>query len=259
MRYRAWLAGAAPLALAAFAGASIAAAADPPPTLVALALDTSGSVGRLQLAQARDLAVGILEALPPGSEVAVLTFDDQSRVVVPRTSQPAEVLERLSTLQVAGRHTALHDALYDASRYLSEAPGLRKAIVLMTDGVDENSALNLEDGLKLAQESGIPVFTVAVGARPRERVLRRIAKLTGGDYLRVDRIDAQALAARIAALPAVAPVTAPAARSTADPAAGAGPPAAAPVTAPRLTASVRTRAVWAAVVLTLIAAAALIV
>jgi Mg-chelatase subunit ChlD len=113
----------------------------------ALTLDTSGSVGRSELDRARDLALAILAELPTGSEVAVLAFDDQSRVVVPSTSRPEEVRERLASLKVGGRFTALHDALYDASRYVRDAPGARKAIVLITDGVDENSALNLEDGL----------------------------------------------------------------------------------------------------------------
>jgi uncharacterized Zn finger protein (UPF0148 family) len=253
------MAGALPLAIALFAGVPTAAD-DPPPTMVALALDTSGSIGAVQLARTRDLALEILAALPAGSEVAVLAFDDQSRVVVPRTSQAEEVRQRLSSLAVAGRHTALHDALYDASRYLRDAPGLRKAIVLITDGVDENSALNLEDGLKLAQESSIPVFAVAIGVRPRERVLRRIAKLTAGEYLPFDRAQGRALAAQIAALPPVAPTEAPATSSAAAPGSAARPAAtgaAPPRAAPRLT--TRNRAVWAALVLTILAAAAALV
>jgi hypothetical protein len=168
--------------------------------LVALALDTSGSVGRADLGRARDLASAILAALPAGSEVAVLAFDDQSRLVVPRTSRPDEVRARLFALEVAGRFTALHDAIYDASRYVRDAPGARKAIVLVTDGLDENSALDLDDGLKVAQQSRIPVFTVAVGAHPQERVLRRIAKLTGGEYLKLEHARGTELAARIAAV-----------------------------------------------------------
>lgn len=190
------------LATAAW-GASPAPATAPPAT-VALTLDTSGSVGTAQLTRARDLALSILAALPEGSEVAVLAFDDQSRVVVPRTSHPEEVRERLAGLKVGGRFTALHDALYDASRYVREAPGARKAIVLITDGVDENSALNLEDGLRVATDAQIPVFAIGVGPRPEERVLRRIAKLTGGEYVAFGRAKGADLAALIVAGPAAA-------------------------------------------------------
>ncbi len=193
------------IAVALFAGGVLLAGAGPAPAdepaTVALALDTSGSVGPRDLARARDLALSVLRALPPGSEVAVLAFDDQSRVVVPRTSEPDEVRRRLAALEIAGRYTALYDALYDASRYLKDAPGARKAIVLITDGRDENSALNLDDGLKLAQEARIPVYAIGVG-KVDARVLRRIAKLTAGEYQPLSLARGVSIAARIAAQPA---------------------------------------------------------
>ena len=185
-------------------------AAEPPAT-VALVLDTSGSLTRADLAEARNLAAGVLQALPTGSEVAVFSFDDASRVVLPRTADADAVKRAIDGLRVAGRYTALHDALFDASRYLREAAGARRAILLVTDGKDENSALNLEDGLKVAQETLIPVFCVGVG-RVEERVLRRIAKLTGGEYFPSHEATASAIAERILAAPApqVAAVPSPA-------------------------------------------------
>src|SRR5204863_37766 len=48
-------------------------AAEPRAT-VALVLDTSGSLTRADPAEARDLATGALQALPPGSEVASFSF-----------------------------------------------------------------------------------------------------------------------------------------------------------------------------------------
>ncbi len=206
-------------AAGAIGGRPVAAAAAGPPVVVALALDTSGSVGEEDLARTRELALGILGSLPPTSEVAVLTFDDQSRLVQPRTTQPAEVRKALNQAKIAGRYTALYDALYDASRYLRDAPAARKAIVLVTDGKDENSSLNLEDGLRVAEENGIPVYAVGVG-HVEERILRRIAKLTGGEYLLATEAHGPALAAKILERPL--PSTAP----------SAPPPSAPPVSAP---------------------------
>jgi hypothetical protein len=254
------------MVLAALVGVRVLAAEPVPPASVALTLDTSGSVGRFELDRARDLALAILAGLPTGSEVAVLAFDDQSRVVVPSTSHPEEVRERLASLKVGGRFTALHDALYDASRYVRDAPGARKAIVLITDGVDENSALNLEDGLRVASDAQIPVFAIGVGAHPQERVLRRIAKLTGGEYFAVDQARGADLAALIAALPAggAPSVSATSAGGTGKVASGpaaAGttvrtPPATVP---PRLVTpgAGGRRAVWIALALTAAAAVAL--
>ena len=172
------------------------------PTVVALVLDTSGSLSATDLDLARRLAEGIFESLPRGSQVAVLTFDDQARVLVERTSEPALVSAALATVRRSGRYTALHDALFDASRYVQGQPAERTALLLLTDGNDENSALNLEDGLKLATQAGIPVFCVGIGPRVDERNLRRIAKLTGGRYASGAEASSPLLASWIAEIPA---------------------------------------------------------
>jgi len=196
------------------------------PATVALVIDTSGSLTAADLAQARDLATGVLRTLPAGSEVAVFSFDDQSRLVQPRTTDVQSVRLAIEGLRVAGRFTALYDALYDASRYLRDATGSRRAVLLVTDGKDENSALNLEDGLKVAQQTLIPVFCVGVG-RVEERVLRRIAKLTGGDYFPSREASASVLAERILAAPEadVAAAATPAASSPAAPSTSTAAPA----------------------------------
>jgi len=188
------------------ATSSVGAAArpeDPPPMLVVLGLDTSGSIGNASLTRAKDLVPALLASLPAGTELAVITFDDQPHVVVPPTSSPGRIAHGLEGVQVAGRFTALHDAVFDASRYAREAPAARKAIVLVTDGVDDNSALDLDDGLKAAREAQIPVFTIGVGGHPRQHVLRRIAKLTGGEYTPFEHVRVAELATRIASTPPV--------------------------------------------------------
>lgn len=189
--------------------------------VVVLALDTSKSIGQDGLERAHDLALGILQELGPGAEAAVFTFDDQSRLVQARTSRADDLRRALSGIAMSGRYTALYDALYDASRYLRDAPGTRKAIVLLTDGHDENSALKIEDGLRVAEDSHIPVYAVGVG-QVDERVMRRIAKLTGGDYFPPGSGTAAGLAARIAGGAGVVPVE----RAAAAPPAGRGSSAA---------------------------------
>lgn len=166
--------------------------------VVALVIDTSGSVGRSGLAGSKKLIAGVLSALGSGSEVAVFTFDDRAKLLLRRTGDAGAIRAALNKAAVAGRGTALNDALYDAARYLRETGAATSAIVLVTDGRDEGSAVNLDDGLDVAEEARIRVFTVGVG-RPDEKVLRRIAKLTGGDYVPAARANAATLAARIRA------------------------------------------------------------
>jgi hypothetical protein len=233
--------------------------------VVVVALDTSKSIGKAGLERARELALAILPELGPGAQVAVFTFDDQSRLVQPRTSRPEDLRRALSHVAMSGRYTALYDAVYDASRYLHNAPGSRKAILLLTDGRDENSALNIEDALKVAEESHIPVYAVGVG-RVDERVMRRIAKLTGGDYFPPGSGTASILAARIAAGPGGPVATVdkgaadkPAGRGSSVPQRDAAPPLAAPravVPTPAASSSLSRRGLWVGLAVALVAAVA---
>jgi hypothetical protein len=183
---------------------SSGAAASEPPVVMGLVLDTSGSLKPAEVQRASALATGTLAALPEGSEAAVFSFDDQSRLLLAHTADARAVESAVAALHPEGRYTALYDALFDASRYLRDLPGRRKAVVLVTDGKDENSALSIEDGLKVAQDTGIPVFCVGVG-RIEERVMRRIAKLTSGDYLSLEEATGPSLASRILAAPEAEP------------------------------------------------------
>jgi hypothetical protein len=210
-------------------GVGFARADGPPPAVVGFLVDTSGSIGPADLQTAQALGRGLLKALPPGSQMAVFTFDDQSRLVQPLTSDAESVGRVLGRAKIAGQWTALNDALYDASRYVRDAPAQRRAIVLVTDGVDENSVLNLEDALAVAEGSKIPVFTVGVG-RAREKSLRRIAKLTAGSYFSGPSARGEELAKAIQ--------TAEVAQSTLA-ATGGAPPGATPGSSPATTSATR--------------------
>jgi hypothetical protein len=150
------------------------------PLHVALLLDTSGSIHRRAQAARNQLAAEIAQALPDGSDVTVYTFDDQPKLILEATKNPAEVAQAVQGLGAHGQFTALNDAVYDAARRLGDVAG-RRAILVLTDGLDENSALVPEDGVNEARAQRIPVFTIGVG-NVQERYLRRIAKLSGGEY-----------------------------------------------------------------------------
>lgn len=209
---------AAPAALAPDAPLS-----GPAPVEVAVLLDTSGSLRPADLEATRALARAVFASLPPGSRLAVLSFDDESRVLQPATADPDAVDRALSGATRAGRFTALHDALFDASRLLRDSDSQRRAILLLSDGKDENSAVNVEDGLQIAQAEAIPVFAVGLG-KIDEKSLRRIAKLTDGSYSPLGEASGQEVAALIAQLPVRAPRPAGPAAAADAPAQGVATP-----------------------------------
>jgi hypothetical protein len=201
------------------------------PMTVGIVLDTSGSVGR-EFDRTRELCVSLLKKLPPGSEVALFTFDDQDRLLLPWTTAAGDLERALSIVRPTGRFTLLYDALFAASRQLRDARAGRKAIVLLTDGKDEGSTLTLEDGLRVAQDSRVPIVTVGVG-RAEEKILRRIAKLTDGEYVPLASANADDIVSFLQTTPSAGapPASAPAARGSSA-ASGAAPLAPASAAAP---------------------------
>lgn len=195
------------LALVATLLGAAVPAAEETPVSVALVLDTSGSLRKKDQALRRRLAEGVLRDLPAESDVSVFAFDDRPRLVVPRTTERQKAVQGVRALRTRGRSTTLYEAVFDASRYLGQEAEGRRAILLVTDGLDEGSAVNLEDAVSMARELRVPVFAVGVG-RAQGRVLRRIAKLTGGEYFS-PRVRPSALAARILAVTAEAPAPRP--------------------------------------------------
>lgn len=166
------------LALAGAAAASIAASDSPALAAeapVVLALDSSRSLSTAESRAAGALAKEVLAGLPAEATPGVLVFDDEVRWLArPGAPGGAEALDKLTP---SGRYTVLNDGLIEGVRALPEGG----VLVLLTDGMDENSATTLEDAARLASERGVRLMTVGVG-RADERTLRRLALLTGGAY-----------------------------------------------------------------------------
>ena len=168
---------------------SLAAAEPEEATPVVVALDSSRSLSTAESGAAVALVRDLAARLPAGTPLALLTFDDEVRWLA---SAPGAGGETLDAVVPRGRYTLLHDALVEAVRTLGDGG----ALVVISDGRDENSATTLEDVARLARDAGVRVVAVAAG-RADERALRRLALLTGGSYvgplrgLEADRLVAE--------------------------------------------------------------------
>ncbi len=160
----------ASLLAAAPAAAQAPAGAAP----VVVALDSSRSLSPAESAAAVALARELVSRLPAGAPVALLAFDDEVRWLA---TAPGGSGDSLDSLAPRGRFTVLNDALVEAVRTLGDGG----ALVVVSDGKDENSATTLEDVARLAGAAGVRVVAVGAG-RADERALRRLALLTGGVY-----------------------------------------------------------------------------
>jgi Ca-activated chloride channel family protein len=161
-------------------------------TDIVFVFDKSGSMDGRPLAEAKVGARRFLETLSDRDEVTLLFFDNNVYPGVgPKTLDAqgrAELSTRIDTV-IASGGTALYAATlaaYQASLTRArQNPGRIHAVVVMTDGRDESSAINLAQ-LKAGfsnsdeQESPVRVFTIAYGDGAEGGVLDQIAEAGKG-------------------------------------------------------------------------------
>src|SRR5262249_9806159 len=118
--------------------------------------------------RAQDAARAFLDRLDRRCESGLILFDHELRVREPPGRDPAGFLAHRAALRRyldearPGGGTAYLDATAEAARMLPRLPG-RRAVVLMTDGVDTNSEAHDRQVIKAAQVAGVPVYALGVG------------------------------------------------------------------------------------------------
>ena len=149
------------------------------PAPIVVAIDTSRSLSAEDLAAVARSVGDVMARLPAGTPAGLLRFADTPQWVERPEVTPAQVGAALVDLRREGRYTLLHDAVFEAARALP-AGG---AVLVVSDGRDENSATTVDDIARLCEARGVRIFTAAVGARQDERTLRRLALVSQGEYL----------------------------------------------------------------------------
>lgn len=151
------------------------------PILLALVLDTSGSMAGQAMADTQTAAIQLINDLGPADEVAVLSFTAEVTTHVEFTTDKGAAVAAVEALMPEGG-TAFNDAVYEAVTLLARRPRGRKALVVLTDGNDTDSVLTIEDAIDTAQDANIPIYAVGFGLSIRPDVLERLAILTGGHF-----------------------------------------------------------------------------
>jgi Ca-activated chloride channel family protein len=167
------------------------------PVDVFLLVDASGSMDmERKVANARTAAMQLIHSLDPVDRVAVYGFDKDVFELCPFTEDRQKAIAALEGVEAFGV-TAIHDAVAKASA-LVEGQGFgRRAIVVITDGIDTASQLSVAQAVDAAKRVDLPVYAVRVLSplddpkhdaylgksalpRPAEDALQRFAEETGG-------------------------------------------------------------------------------
>jgi VWFA-related protein len=113
------------------------------------------------LDHAREAADRVLGALEPRDEAAVFTFDTRLNELLPFTSGLRVLPGALSKIVPFGE-TSLHDAIAQTASRAGRREGLRRAVVVFTDGADNASHLKPSDASGIASQVDVPVYIVGL-------------------------------------------------------------------------------------------------
>jgi Ca-activated chloride channel family protein len=181
------------------------------PFTVALVLDVSGST-QSQLSQIRDAANTFVSRLRYNDRLMAVSFDGKINILAEPTTV-SDIRRMKLHIPAVTDGTVLYDAVDFVLKRMAGIPG-RKAIVLMTDGVDQNSIATFRSTISDIAEQDVLVYTVQYNTLPQlperlsqiknekarrkvqerlmkgyalsEPYLRALAEKTGGRFYRAD-------------------------------------------------------------------------
>jgi VWFA-related protein len=131
---------------------------------------------------------GFLETLKPDDYVAVVAYDMRSEILSDFSTDKRKAQEAMQRLRIAAFSEAnLYDAVTDTADRMKDIEG-RKAIVLISSGIDTFSKLTFDKTRKLLQDDGVPIYAIGLMQALREYYdarggLGAIARL---DFLQAD-------------------------------------------------------------------------
>lgn len=158
------------------------------PVTTMLVIDISGSMDKNnKLAAAKEAAKSYVAQMRPGDQAGLITFDTKVYTVQPITSDTAALNNAIDGLKT-GSDTAMYNALIQAEKALDGVSG-RKAIIVLTDGLDNKSQSTAKDVINGISQSGLTISAVGFGdASTRgqsgldEAALKSLAEKSGGVY-----------------------------------------------------------------------------
>jgi VWFA-related protein len=181
------------------------------PITLGLLIDTSGSMDRVLPAEQDAASRFLRQVMRPKDLTMVINFDLDANLIADFT-QDVSVLERAirstvmnapaagiggtaGTIPNSGGGTVLYDAIYLACHDELSTEAGRKAVIVLTDAVDEGSRLRVQDAIEAAQRADAVIHVLLISdpgvygfggfGNPGPSVAKKMADDTGGRVIDV--------------------------------------------------------------------------
>lgn len=158
------------------------------PLRLAILVDTSNSI-RDRFKFQQEAAIEFINSVmrPEQDRAIVVSFDTAAELVADLTGNTEALAKGIRELRPGGG-TALYDAIFFASRdkLMQDQPRhkFRRAMVILSDGDDNNSRHTREQALEMAQKADVVIYTISTNnmklASDGDKIMKYLASETGG-------------------------------------------------------------------------------
>ncbi len=136
--------------------------------------------------QTLNAAYGFLQTLKPEDYVAVVAYDIRPEILSDFSTNRQDAYEAMQRLRIAAfSESNLYDALTDTANRMQDIEG-RKAILLLSSGVDTFSKLTFDKTRKILQDDGVPIYAIGLMQAIREIMDPYMGSIQRMDFLQAD-------------------------------------------------------------------------
>ncbi len=169
---------------------------------ILILFDVSGSMRIMnKIGAAKEAVSTLINRLKPEDEISLLFFADGAvEVACDYTTDRELVLSKIKDVAAYGQ-TALRDAVKASPGFAKMDDRFQRAMLLITDGIDNASKVTMEDAINTARQVDLPIYTIGVDpiagrnvGLEKERLdavaaMRVLSEESGGRFFQVGRIS----------------------------------------------------------------------
>jgi len=150
------------------------------PLSLTVLLDVSGSMALLNKMEECKKVLAFLAAflMGPQDEISLLIFaDGEVEVAVDFSRTREDFLSVLEKTEAYGQ-TALNDAVAVSPEYANRGTNEKRALLLITDGVENDSQYSYEQAVEIAGRVDVPIYTIGYKIPMSETVLKKYKRIS---------------------------------------------------------------------------------
>ncbi len=134
---------------------------DDAPVSVGVLFDVSGSMGGDKVKRARDALSKFIQTSHNSDEYFLIAFNSRAQLLLDKTRDGNAVLDKLTFVQTRN-NTALYDACYLGVEKVQRGSHPKRALLLISDGQDNNSRYTFNELRRLLKESDVVLYGIGI-------------------------------------------------------------------------------------------------